>query len=111
MLILLIITAAPIIQIILSSLRVKGHIGLPIGAIMILSFMLGIVLTFVALNTRTPSAPIDGSRCDFAGGAILFGGFFLQMTTAPVIAIISYGIYWLKRRNHKKLEITNSLSL
>ena len=104
MIVLLLILAAPIIQIILSTLRVKERVGLPIGAITILSFILGIALTFVALNTRTSSSSIDGLRCDFAGGAILLGGIFLQMITAPIISIISYGIYRIKRRNNENLN-------
>jgi hypothetical protein len=110
MLILLMIIAAPIAQIILSILRVKGRIGLPIGAIMVLSFILGIVLTFAALNTVDPPSPLSRPRCDFATGVILFGGIFLQMITVPVIAIISYGIYRLKGRNDKKLNMNSGLS-
>jgi hypothetical protein len=77
---------------------------------MVLSFILGIVLTFAALNTVAPPSPLSRPRCDFATGAILLGGIFLQMITSPIIALISYGIYRLKRKNNKKLNMNNNLS-
>jgi len=99
MLVLLIIIAAPIAQIILSTLRIKRRIGLPIGAITALSFMLGIVLTFAALNIVAAPPQLPGRiRCGTGEAALLFCGLLLQLILAPTIALISYGIYKLKSR-------------
>jgi hypothetical protein len=45
-----------------------------------------------------------GPRCGMAEGAVLMGGILLQMVTAPLIAIISYIVYYLKQLNERKLN-------
>jgi len=66
---------------------------------MALSFMLGIVLTFAALNRwllrhNYPAA----SDVALVRQRYYSAGLFLQMILAPTIALISYGIYKLKSR-------------
>jgi len=110
MLVLLIIIAAPIIQIILSTLRIKGHIGLPIGGIMFLTFLLGVILSVSLVIIIPPYVLPSGSKCGTGPVTAAIGSIFIQIIASPIIAIISYGIYRLKRRNHKKLNMTNNLS-
>lgn len=103
--ILFLISLAPFLQITASILRIKGLIGIPIGGIMFLTFILGVVSSFWAMDSMpVPPQLHPGSRCGMAEGAVLMGGILLQMVTAPLIAIISYIVYYHKRLNEKELN-------
>jgi hypothetical protein len=105
MIIILLFVIAPILQIIASIFRVNGFIGVPIGGIMLLAFILGILCSFWAMDTMpVPPQLTPGPRCGMAEGAVLMGGIFLQMITAPLIAIVSYVIYRFKKRNENRLK-------
>jgi hypothetical protein len=104
MIIIILLIAAPTLQIIASILRITGHIGVPIGGIMFLAFFIGVVFSFVAMNTvELPSSP-TGVRCGMPQFAVLCGSFFLQVITAPLIAVISYIVYRFKKQNENRLE-------
>jgi len=105
MIIILLLIAAPTLQIIASILRITGHIGVPIGGIMFLAFFMGVTFSFVAMNTLELSPSPTGVRCGMPQAAILFGGFFLQVIMAPLIAIISYIVYRFKRQHENKLNV------
>ena len=104
MIIILFFATAPIFQIIASILRIKGHIGIPIGGIMFLMFFLGVIFSFVAMNTVELTPSPTGFRCGMPQMAVLFGGLFLQIIAIPLIAIISYAVYRFKRRSEGKLN-------
>jgi len=101
MIIILLLIAAPTLQIIASILRITGHIGVPIGGIMFVAFFIGVVFSFVAMNTVELPPSRTGVRCGMLQFAVLCGGFFLQVITAPLIAIVNYLVYRLRRRQMK----------
>jgi hypothetical protein len=103
-LVLLIIIAAPIVQIILSTLRVKGHIGLPIGGIMSLTFLLGIVLSVSLMSIIPPYISPSGFKCATGAVTVAIGSIFIQMLASPIIGIISYLAYRIKTKNDQKLS-------
>jgi magnesium-transporting ATPase (P-type) len=106
MIIILLLIIAPILQIIASTLRIKGFIGVPVGVIMLLAFILGILCSFWAMDTMpVPPQLTPGPRCGMAEGAVLMGGIFLQTITAPLIAIVSYVVYRFKKRNENRLDV------
>jgi hypothetical protein len=102
MIIVLLYLLAPVLQLITSILRVRGNLGIPIGAIMILSFIVGIVLSFQAMRL-IPAPPQSGIRCGMAQGAVLMAGVALQMVSAPLIAVIAYAVFWFKKRNKQRM--------
>jgi xanthine/uracil/vitamin C permease (AzgA family) len=106
MLIFLIWLIAPIVQIILSSLRIKGRIMLPIIGNTVLSWVLGIALTVVALPYLVPPPPPSSShpagRCGMPEMAVLFGGIFIDGLVALFIGIFSYIFYLIKTKNDRK---------
>ncbi|MCS3733475.1 hypothetical protein [Mucilaginibacter dorajii] len=103
--ILALLVIAPTLQIIASILRIKGHTVVPIGGIMLLALILGIICSFWAMDSMpVPPQLHPGPRCGMAEGAVLMGGIFLQMATAPLIAIISYILYYFKQLNNRKLN-------
>lgn len=103
--ILLLWTIAPVVQITLSTLRVKGRVGLPIIAGMILSFMLGVVLTIISLKfVPLPPPSPSGFRCGMLDLAVLFIGVFIHGISALIIGIISYIAYCIKTKNDRKLQ-------
>ena len=69
---------------------------------MFLMFFLGVVLSFVAMNTvELPPSP-TGLRCGMPQMAVLFGSLFLQTIAIPLIATVSYIVYRVekgKKRN------------
>jgi hypothetical protein len=99
MLVLLIITAAPIIQITLSTLRVKGRIGLPIGSIMFLTLLLGVVLSISLTVVIPPYISPSGLRCGTGPVVVAMGSIFIQFVASPAIGIISYIIYRFKQKD------------
>jgi hypothetical protein len=105
MIIIFLLIIAPILQIIVSTLRINGFVGVPIGMIMLLAFILGILCSLWAMDTiPVPPQLTPGPRCGMAEGAVLMGGIFLQIITAPLIAIVSYTVYRFKKRNENKLN-------
>jgi len=106
MLIFLIWFIAPAVQIILSALRIKGSIILPIIGSMVLSWVLGIVLTVIFLPYLFPPPPpsYSGVRCGMPEMAMLFGGIFIDGIAALIIGIISYIAYLLKQKTTANLS-------
>lgn len=106
MLIFLIWLIAPVVQMILSSLRIKGRIILPIIGSTILSWGLGIALTIAALPYLVPPPPPSSShptgRCGMPEMAVLFGGIFIEGIVALFIGIFSYILHLIKTKNDRK---------
>jgi hypothetical protein len=94
---LLLITLAPILQIFLSHLRLKGKITMPIMASAVLAFIHGIILSFVATAVSTMGLSPD-IKC--ATGCVVFIGLGLLITiiTTPLLGIIYYILYRRKQR-------------
>lgn len=98
MLVLLIIIAAPVIQIVLSTLRVKGRISLPIVAIASLTPFLGVILSFSLTVVIPPYITSSGLRCGTGPVVVAMASIFIQFIASPIIGIISYIAYRFKQK-------------
>jgi hypothetical protein len=99
---LIIILLAPILQIILSVLRIKGVIKLPIGVI---SFLAGFASIF--LSVWAGKVMLDELDTEFQGRAhcgmpalgCFIGGVMIDAVLNIIITLISYAVYrGLKRQ-------------
>ncbi|MFC0516226.1 hypothetical protein ACFFGT_18535 [Mucilaginibacter angelicae] len=101
---LLLIILAPVLQIALSVLRIKGRIRLPLIAIMTLSIIAGIgfstAATYISGETHNRISP----ACFTPETAVFLGGILLISITSPVTFILSYIIYLIKTKNDRKLQ-------
>ena len=97
MLPLLLILTAPVLQIILSVLRIKGRINTSIGLIAVGSFVLGIGLSAASMFVAIYSLP-PGVKCITGEVAILPCGIFINLISALITGIICYVIYYYKSK-------------
>lgn len=87
---LLLIFAAPIVQITLSILRLLGKLQLPLYAIFVLALAIGVAASFAAMSivfNETPALS-EGIRCGTPAMAFFFGGLFIAFITGPLIWIV-----------------------
>ncbi len=92
MILVLLIFAAPTLQVVLLILKGMNKISIPRGIITLIMFVLGIVFSFVAASTVAKHIPISpgGIRCGTGIAAILIGGIFINFVAVSVIGIIGY---------------------
>jgi hypothetical protein len=91
---LLLLFIAPVFQIILLTLKIRGRINPPAGVIAILTFILGITLSIVSMNLVESDIhpnPI-GPKCGTILAAFLFAGFFITAVATPIIELIFFAI-------------------
>jgi hypothetical protein len=102
MIIIVLYFLAPVIQIVFNILRIKGGTRMPIGGIMMTAFILGLVCSFLAMTTLpVPQQTTPMPRCGMPEFAIFMGGFVLQITSAPLIAIVCYIVFLQRKRRIK----------
>jgi hypothetical protein len=92
---------APGLQLYLSSLRIKNKIIMPLLAITLISFLLGIILPvlamFISMMGLSPQI-----KCATGCTAFLGLGILITIITTPIIGLISFIKY---RDRQKKLVI------
>ena len=95
---LILIFVAPVMQVILCSLRIKGKLTNSIGVITAQMMLLGIALPVLATYISMASLPPD-IKC--ATGCITFVviGLFMTMVFIPIAGVVSY---WAYQSKHKK---------
>jgi len=89
---LLMLFIAPALQIKLSSLRVKGKVGLPLGVIFILALLVGFMLSIAAFFVSMSGMP-TGIKCVTGCTAFIFLGILITLITTPLIAAVAFGKY------------------
>ena len=90
------IIIAPIIQIIISVLRIYDRTKLPLSAIGVLTALLGVFLSFQTTSMVTYHLPNSHATCGILSAAFLIGGVMITFVATPVIGIISYLVYRYK---------------
>lgn len=92
---LLLLFAAPILQIILSVLRLVSKIALPLFIIFGIALFSGIMCSFIAMRIVLDAMSQEAHGrgiCGMPAMAALFAGVFITLVTTPLIAIVSYFI-------------------
>jgi len=87
--------AAPVLQIILSVLRLARKISLPLYAIFWLALVVGFICSFMAMNIVLDAmsrAAHGRGICGMPAMGVLFAGLFITFVTTPIISIICYFI-------------------
>lgn len=102
MIILVLIFSAPIVQIILSILRIGKRITLPLSWIAALTFISGLVLSYYAMILAEPRPLPVAPRCS-PESFILLGGIISTTISTPIIGIVSYIAYRIKQKNDQQL--------
>jgi hypothetical protein len=94
---LLMLFIAPALQIILSRLRIKGKVRLPLVAIFLLALLLGFMLSisafFVSISGLSP-----GIKCLTGFTGLIVLGILITLVTTPLIAIVSFIMF---NKRHK----------
>lgn len=105
---LMLLFVAPIVQIVLSTLRINGRIYLPISVITLLMFILGIVLSFCSMSIVSASIVVEHNRprCGLPEAAFLICALFITFFSGSIIGIISGICFHFKTKN--KREFANS---
>ncbi|HZX58493.1 MAG TPA: hypothetical protein VFE54_07195 [Mucilaginibacter sp.] len=105
MLDLVLLIGAPIIQIILSVLRINNYIPLTIGLLSFLMMVLGCVLSFEEVKIVADNLTYQPGqlRCGTGIAAIFIGGSILNITATLIIGIVGGIVYHF---THKKKELT-----
>ncbi len=103
MLSLLLLFTAPVIQIVLSILRIKRLIALTLNMIPAFTVALGFILSFVAMELVFNNLAASNVRCGLPGISCLFCGFFITLFATPVISMF---FYFIDRMNHRSAVIT-----
>jgi len=95
MLSLIMLFIAPVLQIILSMLRINGRISTPIGAIVVWTFIAGIILTVISVLIVSHNIPHNphSIRCGTIDAAFLFCGLFITIVSIPIIGLICGAAY------------------
>jgi hypothetical protein len=99
--------AAPIIQIVLSVLRVANRIKIPLIIIAILALALGVALSIWTMNIIIADIPPSptGFKCGTGAAAVLIMGIFISIVSSIVIALISYLCYSIARSKRLKNQL------
>lgn len=99
---LLLIALAPILQIILSILRVAGKINIPTGLIAVLAILAGGFFSMKAgsleMDAIAAKSPVH-SHCGMPFVAIFIGGTFVDSIAAVIIGIICGVTYYQIKKN------------
>jgi len=95
---LIIIIIAPVLQIVLSLLRVTGRIKIPLGLISFLTLILGIAVSFATMQLTNYSIMQDmpGKKCldcGMVGISFFIMGFLITVVSVPLIGLASYVFY------------------
>ncbi|NVM61990.1 ABC-type transport system involved in multi-copper enzyme maturation permease subunit [Mucilaginibacter sp. SG538B] len=98
---LLLIIAAPVLQIIFSILRIMRKTSLPLIVTMALSIIVGIGFSIIATNISVLSHETSRTHCFTPETALFLGGVLLITIMAPVTFIISYVIYIVKQKRQQ----------
>lgn len=101
----LLLFAAPVIQIVLSVLRLTGKMPLPLMLIFAIAFFIGIAASFIAMGIVLDEIPASSGhgKCGMPGMAALFGGLFITFVSAPVIALICALINFYRMKSMAKI--------
>ncbi|RFZ95338.1 hypothetical protein D0C36_07355 [Mucilaginibacter conchicola] len=94
---LLILFLAPVLQIILSAMRISGNLKIRLIYITLLAFALGTAMTFVSAGMISDQLAKSNFHC----GMPMIGSFFMGLLTTfttPVIGIIFLLIYNARRK-------------
>jgi hypothetical protein len=94
----LLLFVAPCMQIILSLLRLKGRIKLPLLIIDVLALSLGFVLSIASMGVSIYGLS-PGIKCATGCAAFVFFGFLITVIAVPIIAIVTF----LAHRSKKKM--------
>lgn len=99
---LILMIAAPVMHVILCSLRVAGRLRLSITVVTLLCLIMGIILPVLATYIDIINLP-PGVKCATPSVGFAFLGFVITGTVIPVSAILFYVIAYYKK---KKLKVT-----
>ena len=91
---------APMLQIILSSLRVRDKISFPIAVIALFTIAIGLVLLFVGQVIVSNDA-LKGEARGMLSIAYLFVGALTTIASALIIAIISGIIHYSRNKKNE----------
>jgi hypothetical protein len=100
--VLLLLFVAPLFQIILLALKVKGRINMPPGLIAISTFILGIALATASMNLADSDIHPNptGPKCGIISVAFLLTGLFITAVATPIIELIFFAIRRLTQKNN-----------
>jgi len=96
--------AAPVIQIVLCTLKLKNKINLNLIYISLLTLLLGIVLSIGAFYLLCSLINVNETRCVTGEAGITMCGFFITIVLTPLIAVIFATIAYLKNKNIKAVK-------
>lgn len=95
----IILFLAPLVQLILSALRVTGKIRMHLGGIAALAILLGFIMSFQSMGMVSKNLAASNFRCGMPAVATLFFGFFMTI----VAGFLTWGVFYLllrlKQRN------------
>jgi hypothetical protein len=98
------IIAAPIMQIVLFSLKAKGKVNIPFYAITFIAFVVGCILPVVATMIIINRLP-EGTKCLTGEMSFCIVGVFFTIVSVPLIGIINYIIITVKSRQQKSTGV------
>jgi len=94
---LLLIFAAPVFQLVLSTRRLREKTKLDLFWVSFIALILGFSLSVCATLIAIYGLPA-GTRCATGCMAFLIVGIMITLTTAPIIGIIMYVIFRINRK-------------
>ncbi|MEO6522113.1 MAG: hypothetical protein ABIN91_10575 [Mucilaginibacter sp.] len=100
---LLMIFLAPIIQVILSTLKLKAKINLHLGIIALLAFVLGIILSISAFSLLCSQIQWKKNEihCVTGEAGVMMCGFFITVACTPLIAIVFAAISYYRNKKRQ----------
>ena len=104
MVLLLLLFAAPILQVIFLALKAAGKIKIPSGLIAVFTFLLGILLSITAAKLSMPH--IKCLDCGLVSFAFLFIGLVITAVATPVIELIYFVISRLITQTKQPVKST-----
>jgi len=98
------IIAAPVMQIVLFSLKAKRKIRLPFYAITFIAFVVGCILPVGATMIIINSLP-EGTKCLTGEMSFCILAVFFTIVSVPLIGVINYIIIMVKSRQQKSTSV------
>lgn len=95
--ILCLLIIAPLIQIVLSILKINNKIRLPLWFIGLLCLVLGIGLSWLAMYIDMVNLP-PGTKCATPSVGIIYLGFLITIVTVPLITLVCYFINYRRKK-------------
>lgn len=98
---LVLIILAPVIQVILSSLKFRKKIKLQHSYIFLIAMLLGFALPAIATLIAMSGLPL-GVKCATGQMGLVILGWLISAVTIPLIAVITCFIHWSKQSRRFK---------